>query len=289
MPPEEKAICHRLREFRIKTGLSQAQFAAITGQNFLAFQGFEYERAQLNYPAAWKVFNFFRMLSPLWLADGSGPMIEPKLFSLPDPEKIEEGQRALFSKVFARYSRQTFIQAEPLRVINSGLPVHLFGFPTTAQGRLYNKERFGDLLAGWLADLPDEKVSDFLDELFLRGAQILARYPRDIDKQAILKRKAEMYEIELARRFPSTGANDNKKDLTNVSLYGNIEGVKPKLPALVQRIKKATEPRGTKTQLAKFLDVPLSKVSQWLSGKRKPGGEITLRLLHWVEQQERQK
>lgn len=291
MPPGEKAICHRLREFRLKTELSQAQFAAITGQNFLAYQGFEYGRTQLNYPAAWKILKFFNMLSPLWLADGSGPMIEPKNVGLPDPEEIEEGQRTPFSRVFARYSRQEFIAAKPLRIINSGLPVHLFGFPATAQGRLNNIERFGDLLFAWLAGMPDAKVSDFLDELFLRGAQIVARYPRDTDKQAVAARKEEMRQIVAERRFPGEnleGSKDiSKTSLTIVSDNVNINLVKPQMPDFLERLRKATAERGQKTALADFLKVPLARVSQWLSGERDPDGENTLRLLKWVQRQER--
>ena len=77
--------------------------------------------------------------------------------------------------------------------------------------------------------------------------------------------------------------------LTDVPSIGNVEGVKAKLPTLLKRLNEATRERGTKTELAKFMGVPLSKVSQWLSGKYEPSGETTLQLLHWVEQQERQK
>lgn len=80
-----------------------------------------------------------------------------------------------------------------------------------------------------------------------------------------------------------------KKDLTIVSVLDNNQEVKPKLPSLLERLKKATAQRGIKSELAKFLGVSLVQVSQWLSGDREPGGETTLRLLHWVEQQERQK
>lgn len=78
-------------------------------------------------------------------------------------------------------------------------------------------------------------------------------------------------------------------DLTETETHGKVEGVKSQLPTLLERLKKASEPAGQKTALAKFLGVPLASVSRWLSGEREPGGEITLQLLKWVEQQERQK
>jgi hypothetical protein len=79
-----------------------------------------------------------------------------------------------------------------------------------------------------------------------------------------------------------------KKDLTNVSELVNVGSVKAQGPNLLERLKKATQERGKKSALAKFLGVPLVRVSQWLSGDREPGGETTLKMLHWVEQQERQ-
>lgn len=67
------------------------------------------------------------------------------------------------------------------------------------------------------------------------------------------------------------------------------DGVQPVLPKLIQRLKRATEARGSKSELAKWLGVHRQLVTDWLSGKQEPGGETTLRLLNWVEQQERQK
>jgi transcriptional regulator with XRE-family HTH domain len=83
--------------------------------------------------------------------------------------------------------------------------------------------------------------------------------------------------------------NLSKNPVDNVSESDNNTGVKLTLPDLLERLKKATEERGKKSELAKFLDVRLVQVSQWLSGDREPGGKITLQMLQWVEQQERQK
>ncbi len=67
------------------------------------------------------------------------------------------------------------------------------------------------------------------------------------------------------------------------------ENVQPVLPKLIQRLNRATETRGSKSELAKWLGVHRQSVTDWLSGKQEPGGEITLKMLHWVEQRERQK
>ncbi len=97
--------------------------------------------------------------------------------------------------------------------------------------------------------------------------------------------KFRNYIIRAAEDF----ALEKKSLLTDVSVSGNNVGVKAKLPALIKRLDEATKERGMKTALAKFMGVKLPKVSQWLSGEHEPGGETTLQLLNWVEQQERSK
>jgi len=61
---------------------------------------------------------------------------------------------------------------------------------------------------------------------------------------------------------------------------------------LKARLQKATQATGSKTRLAEFLGVKLSNVSLWLmddsrKSAREPGAETALRMLRWVEQQER--
>jgi hypothetical protein len=57
-------------------------------------------------------------------------------------------------------------------------------------------------------------------------------------------------------------------------------------------LKRATQPRGKKTELAQFLEtrlrrpVPLPRVSEWLSGSVEPSGSVTLVLLEWVTAEE---
>ena len=61
-----------------------------------------------------------------------------------------------------------------------------------------------------------------------------------------------------------------------------------KLTQLLARVRILTERRGAKVALAQFLGVPPSSVSEWLKPKPgwSPGGEVTLRLLEWVEAEE---
>lgn len=79
-----------------------------------------------------------------------------------------------------------------------------------------------------------------------------------------------------------------KSDLTQTTTIDKKLEVKAQLPNLLERLNRATQETGKMSALAGFLGVPLASVSRWLAGKREPGGEITLKLLKWVEQQERQ-
>jgi hypothetical protein len=79
-----------------------------------------------------------------------------------------------------------------------------------------------------------------------------------------------------------------KHILTHAAISEIVPDVKSVMRDLRKRLAKVAQPRGKKAELARFLGAPLSSVSRWLSGLQEPGGETTLRLLQWVEQEERQ-
>jgi transcriptional regulator with XRE-family HTH domain len=80
----------------------------------------------------------------------------------------------------------------------------------------------------------------------------------------------------------------SKQVLTSISVSANVSAMQSEIKRLRDRLNRATAAKGMKTQLAAKMGVPLPCISDWLSGKREPAGDTTLRLLHWVEQQERQ-
>ncbi len=79
-----------------------------------------------------------------------------------------------------------------------------------------------------------------------------------------------------------------KSGLTERTESGNTQAVNA-LKSLLNRLNRVTSRRGMKAQLAKDLNIPPASLSMWLSGSREPGGDVTLRLLHWVEQHEANK
>ena len=96
---------------------------------------------------------------------------------------------------------------------------------------------------------------------------------------------------KVTRAYYSKSKTLKINQLTETESEAKTKDVKPILPGLLARLRKATEEPGKKSELAKFLDAPLASVSRWLSAdpkvQREPGGEIALKMLHWVEAQER--
>ena len=187
MPANERAICRRLREFRLKTGFSQAQFAAFVGLRYVAYAGFEYARTQLNYHAARKILSIFWQLNPIWLADGIGEMLESRDFEFPSTEECGAGQRSLFSGVFRGALRSRFLKARVSKIRDPGLPVRWFPFNATPQGILYNKERFGELLwRGWPTCLIQKSPNSWMNSFC--GVPKFTRIIRVTETSALLSK-----------------------------------------------------------------------------------------------------
>lgn len=83
-----------------------------------------------------------------------------------------------------------------------------------------------------------------------------------------------------------TDEKGENRVLTQFNVSVNLSPMKTEMPGLLGRLRKATEARGRKSELAAWLGVPLPTLSVWLSGKQEPGGEATLRLLQWVRAEE---
>jgi DNA-binding transcriptional regulator YiaG len=133
-------------------------------------------------------------------------------------------------------------------------------------------QRLPEILAGLL----DVSSPHLRDSLYSQVNQVI----RDFRQKHHRELSAAFFQSQLT-------SEQSKLGLTHISVSAKRGDVKAQLPNLLERLRKATAERGKKSTLAKFLGVPLANVSQWLSGVREPGGETTLRMLHWVEQQER--
>jgi len=282
MNPDERAICARLKSFREKIGWNRNAFASQIGLTHARLVSIEHALTPLNYEVAWKIKEVFG-LSLMWLVDGNYPPNERDIGRWPAPETLVN-PRELLSEV----EKEMWANIDPdaeLKRYNKIKKEDIYN-PGAASLAVSLKED----IVNWMARIPEDMAFAFYQELIKFAEDYLDECPAVSEIKVALRERAlkwnEMQD-EINRRLRLRMAK--KKPIDIFSKKENIGGVKPLLPALIQRLKNVTGERGKKTALANFLDVSPAMVSQWLSGDREPGGETTLRLLTWVEQEERQK
>lgn len=253
--PSERQVSVRLGAIRRFRGKSQAELAAEAGLTRDQLANIESGRTHLRFLAGW---NACRALDtdPWYLATGEepqGPFHELNI----EPYRPEVDTMG-FLEVCGLYLREDLIVARhaTYQAQKSARQQHFHERERIAV------EQVGELVRCYLHQIPPST------------------------RDALIKRLTESFEAFLREQEIVRGKNQNQ-ELTNVSESGKHEGVRSPMANLLERLNRATQERGMKSKLARFMGVPLANVSQWLSGEREPGGETTLRLLQWVEQQER--
>ncbi|MCX6921865.1 MAG: hypothetical protein NT154_01405 [Verrucomicrobia bacterium] len=207
----------------------------------------------------------FSGVSVRWLATGEGEQLMDIPFLLPAPDQLGLREDALFSTAYDTYIGPNWaLSAQSLRN-------HSYRWSLANHIAAHAK-------CHWLITIPDTALTEFVASLVTAGGRLLDKYPAP-SQQELLQRRSALAELEALYQ-------NNK--LTRVTLSGNMSSMHSEIPNLVERLKKATSPRGKKAELARFMDVEPPRVSEWLSGNREPCGETTLRLLRWVEQQDAQ-
>ncbi|MEI9863029.1 MAG: hypothetical protein WDN00_00415 [Limisphaerales bacterium] len=246
----EKMIGSRLRAFREALQIPRTKFALTIGFGGERIASYETGRVPLPYEVARSVMKHYR-INLLWLATNEGMPRLPITF---ENEKSELAKpRALFSEFF-----DTHLAAD-------------------LQNKKHGIGRALVLCEEWLSErlaiLGDESIHASVKESVVKQLEPF-----------IYKANAK-----LPRGLPIAIGTDREINLTKEVTSLTSNSVTPVLPKLIKRLNDATKNRGSKSALAEWLGVHRQSVTDWLSGKQEPGGEITLRLLQWVEQQERKK
>lgn len=272
MNEKERAICDRLRELRRAVGWSQTEFAHALGANRDQVASVEYGRNPLRY---WQADRACEKLDVCqqWLASGAGPV--KGYVQIPPEMGLEIKPRELFSSAWFRRVGHLVKK----RVAEAEAANRLFAQDSNAARKVFeNRLYYLEMIAK--AKIPPEHYDDYFSRLAsATSAFIVSMRQGRIAQKAPAGRPDEQ----------ATAKDSEKSALQNVSVSDKYSDVRPLWPEFRDgRLKKAAGQRGRKSALAKFLKVPLSSVSQWLSGDREPGGETTLRMLYWVELQERQ-
>jgi transcriptional regulator with XRE-family HTH domain len=108
---------------------------------------------------------------------------------------------------------------------------------------------------------------------------------KSLNYKQIWKRSADGRAMEINTVKLTKAEKAAQMGVDNVTLLGNISPVS-EIQRLMDRVKRAAAARGKRAELARELNVAPPRISQWLAGEKEPGGEYTLKLLRWVEQQE---
>ena len=275
VPERERQIGRRLREFRLSTKLSQVAVGQLLGIDANRLSSYEHGRVPIPYAVATAFCREFGV-NPAWLASGAQPMHSYAMISHRLADEIAE--RARFSEVFDSVLAPSFGKhQEALQQFTggdfSGAAVEEFSEAAIPSIGHIRPAEVAQLVAGHVATALAKSPPHLYQALYSALCQAIRAYEAS-HQEAI-------GQFGLVAR-PGRG----KVSLDSVTLNGDSEAVQLTLSALLKRLNRATLPTGKKAELADFLGVPRQRVSEWLSGKREPGGETTLKLLNWVQGQE---
>jgi transcriptional regulator with XRE-family HTH domain len=288
MSPRQREIGARLKAFREGIKYSQASFAEILGLTRDQLASVEYGRTPLKYSVAWQIrFAFGLSLDWLW----GGEMSPDDLTEdrhLPHPDSSRAGKNALLTDVFNDVHQLSGVE------------------PRTVKGRKVRIEapelahRWLVVLAlrhqidSWIASIPDGHTNDFAEKLAQFADDHLKSLPADPPELIQARFDGLLWEkmrADLARKVPEMPFLKNKPPnddacVKKVKTLTYKDSPEPAWPRLLDRLNRATQAHGSKVELAAWLGVHRQMVTDWLSDKQRPGGEIALQLLQWVERQE---
>jgi len=267
MNERERAICRRVRLVRVFQRLSQNDFSKLIGMTRDRLAAIEAEYSPLQFQVGQQICERCNICQR-WLAEGMDPVIGRLVY--PADFLVLIKPRQLFSRAYDDTLKdKTTALIEESLMATKGIQRYESAGGTAKKAA----EHYAGLLRSIWFERYDIATQGKLFG-WLNGA---AGSFSNQNASAIV--------------FPS-GQGQEKTPLDNVHAPVNSGEVKAQWPILKKRLQKAAEPFGKKSKLAEFLGVKLASVSQWLSdseSQREPGAETTLRLLNWVEQQERQK
>lgn len=249
----EIAVCRRLRELRRDALLSRVAFAKAIGVDTGRYANYEHGRARLPYMVGVQVCERFD-INQRWLATGKTPM-RPFFKAAP-----VNGEHKSFLNVYqqdlARHVDQRWNTEKVLATVggmreDSGFPYYPrigAAFPEVATVALQKQ------ISAALDELPDEAQGRYIATL-VKASQAFLRGPKN-------------------------------EVLTTSGISEQSTPVALSLKELLNRVSAATTARGKKGELASFLRVSPSRLSEWLAGDHEPGAEVALRMLGWVLSEE---
>jgi transcriptional regulator with XRE-family HTH domain len=244
--------------------LNQELIGALLGVSPNYIAQLESARMPLRYFAA-KAFVSSGKLSVHWLAVGEGPM----MIQTPLPSAAELGisPRDLLSRVYATHREK------------------LTGWRAPGVSLFDLRQHLDSLGAEWSMRVPSTRVEEFVRALEITAAQFLA--PIDAQREdamrSVLERKVQAEAaVAVASKRQDLLQETESSPLTHVRTSVTVPPMRWTVDSLLKAVRERTQERGGKTRLARFMGVPLPRVSEWLSGVYEPNASATLKLLEWV-------
>ncbi|MGO9203124.1 MAG: helix-turn-helix domain-containing protein [Limisphaerales bacterium] len=281
----ERAICSRVKTIREHIRWGQPDFAQQIGITRDQLAGIEGGRTPLRYGTAWRIHEEFG-ISLTWLDEGDG---FPDSVSSDDkfvpPGKSGPLPRVLLSSA-ARFAQAVHAHSQGALTVSEDEVLRRWRQLSDSDLRWINQIYLEIFCGNWIASVPEGHVDQLTGLLAKTAGDFIGSFPPDAEDE--VERRA--YDI-IWRRLRTANARKflihPKKALQTFTPWSKTSNVKSELAMLMDRLKRATKAIGRKGELARYLRVPQSRVSEWLSGRKEPGGQTTLKLLRWVERQER--
>jgi transcriptional regulator with XRE-family HTH domain len=316
VPETEQAICARFRTFRKSLDLTAVAFARQLGIDSSRLASYEHGRVPIRFGLAHTAFVKFR-LNLRWLAEGK----EPKRYLFHIPYKLSDriDRKALFSEVYRLALKHDFEKHFGEIEQHSGAKDaeavaaewgDTFGIPTAGE---MDPGLFAELVAQRVQDYAASMPPNLFQTLFSAVSETLRRfaethraaiaafkqiapsgwgrerYPRPATKEEIAAfEKVETHSSTSEPRRQEPASEIQRIALDSPSENGNNIPVKTEIERLLDKVKRLAAKPGRKAAIAAALGISQSRVSEWLSGVCEPGGQNTLRLLRWVQEQESQ-
>jgi len=272
--------------------MTAAEFARRIGIDSNRLATYEHGRAPIRYEVAASVAKAFN-LNLRWIAEG----IEPAKYFIYVPGSIgrQIPPRSVFSNAYKAFLKP-FVER------------HFKEIAKYSGGELDEEtlQAFEEMGLSALDDVRDLDLLSYLNRTFV---QIVDDMPPDLYQpfytemvQACRKfwksnsrRVNEWKKTPKIKTVPAWVEEIKKTVLTDAATSEKLGAVNHPFKKLLADLRQATSAPGEMSALAKYLgektgaNVPLASVSRWLSGKREPGGEITLWMREWVTDSKRQK
>jgi len=193
LPPEEEAICVRVREVREDNQMSQADFAVSLGITRDRVASLEYARAPLRWDMGSKLCEIYKR-SQRWLAEGKLPKHGPWLILKPFVEPLPDD---LFSVGYGKVAPGVIRTMETAARVFE-MPIELLDLLPFAIARPSSKAEIAASYRSLLPELISHDLRGIPDDLVPVVCNMIIAQSRDVRMRAMDPKLAEEWRKKLS-------------------------------------------------------------------------------------------